>query len=66
MCLSDQHHCTRRSSEPLAKCHTHSSQRRDELKLYSEIMKPEPVPDLLLPLIELLCNSKFKIRSRER
>lgn len=38
-----------------------SSEECDELKLYSEIMKSEPVPDIL-PLIELLSDSKFKIR----
>lgn len=38
-----------------------SSEECDELKLYSKIMKSEPVADIL-PLIELLSDSKFNIR----
>lgn len=34
----------------------------DDLQLHSKIMKPAPMPHVLLPLIELLSNSKFKIR----
>ena len=39
-----------------------SSGEYDDIKLHSKIMKPAPMPHVLLPLIELLSNSKFKIR----
>lgn len=39
-----------------------SSGEYDDLESHSKIMKPAPMPHALLPLIELLSNSKFKIR----